>query len=132
LGKQLPPYPIPAFKNCFHIRESRLIHVIISLIFASTLSANCAISFIKLIFVAKKLLAVYFINSAVSQLVIIKGVFLSLKKEYTFFMIFITFSFSFLLNPNIILSVFKKSSIAFHSLRNSGFETIEFFPFSNS
>jgi hypothetical protein len=100
--------------------------------FAHTLSESLAISLIKVIFVAKKLFAAYFISSAVCQSVFNTGIFLSIKYLYTSFTLSIVLISSKSPNQKTILSGAKKSLIASHSLKNSGFETTLFFLSSNS
>jgi hypothetical protein len=118
LGKQLHQYQIHEFKNLFHILESNHIHKLISLIFHQTFSAKLAISFIKLIFVAKKEFDAYFIISA--DFISVKIIFVIFLRGLYISSI-ISFDFS-LATQQTILSGFKKSHIAFHSLKNSGLE----------
>ena len=64
--KQLPPQPIPASKKLLPILLSSPIPFATSMISAPILSDKHAISFIKLIFNAKKAFAEYLISSAVT------------------------------------------------------------------
>lgn len=64
-GKQLPPYPIPAFKNLSPMRLSRPIPFAMSLMFPPERSQKPAISLMKLILVARKEFAAYLMISAV-------------------------------------------------------------------
>ena len=63
-GKQDPPYAGPALKNLLPILASEPIPTEISSTFIFAASHKFAISFIKVILVAKKALDAYFINSA--------------------------------------------------------------------
>ena len=89
---------------------------------APTLSHRSAISFIKLILVAKNEFEAYFISSEVLRLVNNIGVSLIKRGLYIAFMIFIASLHSV---PTTILSGCLKSFIAAPSLRNSGLDTTE-------
>src|SRR5581483_138559 len=71
--KQLPPQPTPAFKKLIPIRRSNPTPRITSVTSAPTDSHIDAISFAKLIFVARNELAAYFIISALATSVMSKG-----------------------------------------------------------
>lgn len=66
-GRQLPPYPRPAERKLLPILGSIPSHFAISLIFAPASSEKFAISLIKLIFVARKQFAAYFMSSALGM-----------------------------------------------------------------
>ena len=89
--------------------------------FIPVFSHKFAISFIKVIFVAKKAFDAYLINSAALREVFKYCAPLEIKGLYKFFKI----RFDFLsLVPITILSGYVKSLIASPSLKNSGFDTI--------
>ena len=91
-----------------------------------TFSHKFAISFIKLIFVAKKAFDAYFISSAALLEQETKAAPLLTIGRYNSLNIFITFlSFA----PTTTLSGYLKSLIASPSLRNSGFDIIVNNPF---
>ena len=85
LGKQLPPYPGPACKNLSPMRLSRPMARATSCTLAPAFSHRFAISFMNVIFTAKKAFEAYFIISAVSKLVSMYGVSLRYKARYTSF-----------------------------------------------
>ena len=121
-GKQDPPYAGPALKNRLPILLSSPIPIEISSMFISVFSHKFAISFINVIFVAKKAFDAYFISSAALLDVFKYWAPFEINGEYKFFKIL----FDFLsLEPTTILSGYVKSLIASPSLRNSGFETTE-------
>ena len=74
LGRQLPPKPKPAWRNLDPMRLSRPMDLATSRTSAPTASARRAISLMKEIFTARKLLDAYLMSSAVSMLVFTMGV----------------------------------------------------------
>jgi len=73
-GKQLPPYPRPAFRNCGFILLSRPMALAMMVMSVSGIFWHMfAIVFMKLIFVARKVLFAYFMSSAVGRFVLIIG-----------------------------------------------------------
>jgi len=73
-GKQLPPYPRPAFRNCGFILLSRpMALAIIVTSVSGFLWHMFAMVFMKLIFVARKALLAYFMSSTVGMFVLMIG-----------------------------------------------------------
>ena len=125
-GKQDPPYAGPALKNLEPILLSSPIPRATSSTLTWTFSHKFAISFIKLILVAKKALDAYFISSAALLEEETKAAPLLTIGRYNSLNIFITF---LSLAPITTRSGYLKSFIASPSLRNSGLDTIVNNPF---
>ena len=87
-GKQDPPYEGPALKNLLPILLSRPMPIEISSTSIPVFSHKFAISFIKVIFVARKAFEAYLINSAALLFVEINYAPLEINGEYKFFSIF--------------------------------------------
>ena len=87
LGKQDPPYEGPALKNLLPILLSSPIPIEISSTSIPVFSHKFAISFIKVIFVAKKAFDAYLINSAALLWVDINFAPFEINGEYKFFSI---------------------------------------------
>ena len=119
LGKQLPPYPHPGYKNLFPILESLPIPFLTILTSAPINSQRLAISFIKDILVASIEFAAYFIISAEGISVIMIRSDTSIKGLYNFDIISRAFILS---TPITTLSGLIKSFIAAPSFKNSGLE----------
>ena len=84
-GKQEPPYAGPALRKRLPILLSNPIPIEISSTFIPVFSHKLAISFMNVIFVAKKALDAYFINSAPLRVVVKKLAPLFIKGWYNFF-----------------------------------------------
>ena len=100
-GKHDPPYDGPALKNLLPILLSSPMPIEISSTSISVFSHKFAISFIKVIFVARKAFEAYLINSAALLFVAMNLAPFEIKGEYKFFRIFFDF-LSF--DPTTILS----------------------------
>ena len=112
----------PALKNLLPILLSSPIPIEISSISIPVFSHKLDISFIKVIFVAKKALEAYLINSAALLFVETNFAPFDINGEYKLFKIFCDL-LSF--DPTTTLSGYIKSLIASPSLKNSGFDTTE-------
>jgi len=122
-GRQLPQYQAQAERKLFPIRESSQSHFATSRISAQTLSEKFAISFMKLIFVARKLLAAYLISSELSRPVKSISVCVRSKGRYISSSTARARDVSY---HRTILSGERKSATAVPSLRNSGLEAISY------
>ena len=119
-GKQLPPYPVPANRNRFPIRVSVPIPCLTASTSAPRSEHRLAISFMKVILVAKKALAAYLVNSADFISIKMMGLPCLTKGAYN---CCITPSAWLEAVPITTRSGFMKSSTATPSRKNSGLET---------
>ncbi len=118
LGKQLPPHPMPAFRNALPIRLSIPMPSVTWSMLAPESSHMRATAFVKEIFIARNELLACLMSSALFTSVTITGAFIG---AYSSFMNFSARLFS---TPITILSGLRKSCIAVPSLKNSGLLTI--------